>query len=670
MSVFKWIMGVGAFIALVVVLLVAYVLVVFDPNEHKARLVELAKDEGISLDIEGDLAWQLWPDLALSVGATHVLSERVEIPEAHLRKASLELSWMPLLKGQVSIKAIHLEGADIRLTSAEQGAAVAAAPLAGADSDAEPSADAGPDAGPGTGTTAPDTNTAFSFAIETLRITDSQLQLPEGQQINGIDLLIEQLNVDGKPFAIESRFNYVDKSLPEVLAVELNTQAAFQLSDQTLALQSTEVLLQIAEKPSVKLIVDSLKRNEQGDIEVLGLALRSAGAALQGAFSLQTGTADKAAGTGEEAFAFKGEFTVPSFALKNTLVSWRVELPEFSDAQALQSAGLILKVEADNTSATVSDFTLSLDGQKITGHAAGSFGKKRALRLDLHSASLDLNPYRAKTSDEGVDKESSTNDSSSSTNSAPTSNNADRVFAPLIAPLAWVGGGKAVINLGIDHLNIDGVSAEKLRLKLRAANRQINISDLSGHVFDGDIAATAKVDLRRKAAKVTFTADLKGVDVGKASAAFNEEDAMLLGQLSATLKGNTSGNTVEHLHRGLQANGQVDLVNPVIPRFNVERAYCDIAALVEKTPQRTDWAVGSRLRDFKATLRFKGQQVHIDNYATGLGNLSFGGTGLVDLGKARFDVLADTRLNGDQTSEQGCLIKSRRIRDKTVSVRC
>jgi AsmA protein len=62
--------------------------------------------------------------------------------------------------------------------------------------------------------------------------------------------------------------------------------------------------------------------------------------------------------------------------------------------------------------------------------------------------------------------------------------------------------------------------------------------------------------------------------------------------------------------------------------------------------------------------------VLIENYTTGLGNISLSGNGLIDLGTERFDLLAVSRLNGDRTSEQGCLVKSKRVRDKDIPIRC
>ncbi|MGB5148370.1 MAG: AsmA family protein, partial [Porticoccaceae bacterium] len=48
----------------------AYVLLLLDPNDLKPRIVELAGKRGISLEIQGDLAWQLFPSPGVQIGHT------------------------------------------------------------------------------------------------------------------------------------------------------------------------------------------------------------------------------------------------------------------------------------------------------------------------------------------------------------------------------------------------------------------------------------------------------------------------------------------------------------------------------------------------------------------------------------------------------------------------
>ena len=53
-----------------------------------------------------------------------------------------------------------------------------------------------------------------------------------------------------------------------------------------------------------------------------------------------------------------------------------------------------------------------------------------------------------------------------------------------------------------------------------------------------------------------------------------------------------------------------------------------------------------------------------------MGNLSLRGNATIDLGTESFDVLAITRLSGERTSANGCVVKSKRIRDRDIPIRC
>ena len=60
----------------------------------------------------------------------------------------------------------------------------------------------------------------------------------------------------------------------------------------------------------------------------------------------------------------------------------------------------------------------------------------------------------------------------------------------------------------------------------------------------------------------------------------------------------------------------------------------------------------------------------LQNYNTGLGNLKIRGDGTINLGKEKFAIKVITRLEGDRTSETGCAVKSRKVRDRDIPLLC
>lgn len=646
MKVLKWIAVSLCALTLIIALLLAYIVLGIDPNSYKPKLSELAEKQGISLDIEGELSWQFLPDIALSIGATHISSQHPEIPETRFQQASLSLAWLPLLKRQLSIKAIHIDGADIHLRTVKQGTTTIGSPLAAAQSDT-------------TKNQSSDSASGFTLAIETLDITNSRLQLPvpatgstKPQQLENIDLRVNHLNLDGTPFSIKASFTYSDPALPEPMAVTFNTQATVAQSARAITFRKVELNLQPKNRPAIELAMDTLSADESGHIDIPQLLLTSAGAKLQASLSAQT--------TDKE-LSFASDIALESSALRSVLTQWAIELPPLPDPKALQKASLKFHLKGSGKALSISDLALALDDIQIDAKAKLSLEAKRQIKLSLSGNTIDLNRY--------LDMADKTASNNSAGDPAAQNAVAMAIFAPLVAPLAWVGDGDADIDIRLAGVNVDNIKVEKIHVALKAENNIAQVKALSASVFDGAINATATINLSAKTPKLNFTANIDGLSVGKATAAFSDE-VNLLGSLTAKIQGSSRGNTADALHSNLLGNGEITLAEPKITTFNIERTYCETAALIEKIPSKTDWSPGSTLQNLQASISLKGKQVLLDQYSTGLGNLSLKGQGLIDVGEERFNILAVTRLNGDTTSEQGCTVKSRRIRDKDIPIRC
>ncbi|MBV1932066.1 MAG: hypothetical protein KUG71_10155, partial [Porticoccaceae bacterium] len=109
---------------------------------------------------------------------------------------------------------------------------------------------------------------------------------------------------------------------------------------------------------------------------------------------------------------------------------------------------------------------------------------------------------------------------------------------------------------------------------------------------------------------------------------------------------------------------------PELKTINIEQSYCQVAAMVEKIPAKDDWPAGTKLNTVDGKFRMQGQTLLLDGLSSGVGNLTLKANGEVDLEAGAFNILAVTRLNGERTSENGCLIESTKLRDKDIPLRC
>lgn len=121
-----------ALAALVFILLiaVAVLVVLIDPNDYKAELQDVARKQNIDLKLQGDLSWQLWPSLGIEVGkisATPLTpynmpqNKMARRPLAEIEHLSASVQVMPLFKGRIAIDGIVVDQAHFSLRVDHQG---------------------------------------------------------------------------------------------------------------------------------------------------------------------------------------------------------------------------------------------------------------------------------------------------------------------------------------------------------------------------------------------------------------------------------------------------------------------------------------------------------------------------------------------------------------------
>lgn len=109
---------------LVIVIAVAALLLFVDPNQFKPLIVEQTKKQtGMDLVIEGDIGWQVFPSLGLSLGKTE-LKNPTGFKNANLLKIEgidVDVSVMPLFSKELFIGNVSLDGAEIYIETRKDG---------------------------------------------------------------------------------------------------------------------------------------------------------------------------------------------------------------------------------------------------------------------------------------------------------------------------------------------------------------------------------------------------------------------------------------------------------------------------------------------------------------------------------------------------------------------
>jgi AsmA protein len=598
---------------------VTYLLLGADPNTYKPELETLAHQNNIELSIEGDLRWSFYPNLSVHAGATSLSGKEAGIPDIHFEQADFILDWKALLSRTIRLRAIAIDGASIRVESAEEAASVAAIPGAAAATQKSEA-----------------TELPFEVAIDQLSLTNSRITLVT---TGAPDRILEQLNftskglnLDGQPFPVTFKVLTTLPGHPNPISIALDTLLKLQVEKQQASLSAAKLKLNGFDKLPLNLGFDALYDGQADALTLNNIEGTLGSTNIKGSINGQQLTT---------APLLAGELSLQNLVLAEL----PIEAPEGFNKVSIQS-----QFSVSEKAVELSDLKLSLDNFNLNGKLSLKLESPRQLEMVLKGDSLTLPP--------------------SNTNSQESNNTQAALLSPILAPLALLEGGKGHVEFNLASLTSEDIRIENLHLNLFANGKVIDITDLSGQVFGGNFQTTTKVDLQNKIPSVTFAKQLTDIDLHQTLSTLAEQSDVR-GTLTMDFSGTTQGDSQEVLMANMNGRGKFSAKNLQVDNINVERNYCEIAALVEKQPLANQtWSNGTLLKDFQGDIQWRDQRILLPGFTTGLGNLAISGNGTIFLAEENYDMLITANLHGDHTSETGCLVKSKRIQNRDIPLRC
>jgi len=639
----KWLKGIFTLIIVLLLIIVAaatFLLIGIDPNSYKPELEKLAKENDIELSIKGDLGWSFFPNLAVEAGSTTLSGKEAGVPDIQFAQADFILDWKALLSRTVRLRAINIDGANIKIETAAEAATVASLPatLPTAESSTHTQSQTQPQAQSKESSAA---KLPFELAIDEFNLTNSRITIAtEG----GADQVLEQLNftsnglnLDGQPFTIDLNVSTKLPEQPSLISIEFQSKPTFQLDTQIVELTDSTIKIIGLEQLPITLSFSSLYKGKESALSLTNLTGKVGPADVTGEINA-LGLDSSPSATGK-------------LSLQNLLLN---ELPlEESTKQTLpkdfNKVSIEIEFSASEKLIKLDQLALALGKFNIGGNAFLKLEDTRELKLTLKGNDLIL--------------------PTSNTENNEPDNAKEALLTPILAPLLLLDGGKGHIELSLDSVTSDNIKIDQLHLNLFTNGSVLQITDLSGAIFDGKFQATTKIDLREKKPKVTFAKQLTDIDIYKALTTLAEQSDVH-GKFTMDFSGTTRGDTQKTLMANINGNGKLSANSLQVDNINVERSYCEMAALIEKVPANQTWPNSTQLKDLQSDIIWKNQIVTLPNLSTGMGNLAISGNGTVDLEQDIYNMLITANLQGDSTSDTGCHIKSKSIRNRDIPLRC
>ena len=116
---------IGIVIAAIVALLllvVVYLAMTFNPNDYKSTVIQLVKDKKQrTLDIKGDIKLSFWPKIGADLGEITLSEHQSDKQFAAIKSAKVALAVLPLLKSEIVVDTVYLDGAQVNVIQHADG---------------------------------------------------------------------------------------------------------------------------------------------------------------------------------------------------------------------------------------------------------------------------------------------------------------------------------------------------------------------------------------------------------------------------------------------------------------------------------------------------------------------------------------------------------------------
>ncbi len=567
-----------ALIALPVLAVLALVLLV-DVNRFKPHIENIAKEQGIALEINGDLGWSLWPSLGVEINELSVAAlSTPEQPLAQLSRASLLLKLMPLFSGDFQVDHLLVDGARINLALDNTGKGNWEALMS---SDEKPAA---------ADVAATDTSAAdLTLDIQDISLTNSQVSYRDaktGQSLalRDINLHLTKVNLRAEPFPLSLS-----------LAVEMEQDGAAPL-----------------------LLTVALKNNLSVDNNISNIALNDGELQLGvGKASLLALTYQLALSDVQNKPAYKGQLALKETNLRNLLAALGTEL-ETANKDALKRFSFSTAIEGNDQQTQLHNLTMQLDKTRFDGALAITDIATTALKLDLKGDSINVDDYLPPPSDTETDDTASTQDDT-----------------PL--PLEMIRELNVNATFALQHMIIKQMALENIVLNISAKNGVVN-QKLNAKAYQGTIAFNSKTDARTNKAALTFDGAVQGFELAPLLKDLEMDEKLALsGAIQANTQGTAQGASVNQLMESMNSTASFSGAQVRLAPLNIEEQFCKLVNLVTQNTAEVNWDAYTEMRQLDGNIVWRDQVISLNSFNAGVSQLLLASTGKINLANDKYE---------------------------------
>jgi len=597
-------------ILFIVFLLLAVAVFVYtlNPNQIKPVLEEAANKQQLKLVLDGDITWQLYPQVNLSLGQFKLYDLASDELMLSSEKVSAGIQLSPLFQRKILVDSIELQGATLVYHLDKQGKSpwteVAGQQSQRKESTVAPSSDEIKQA-----------SELPELAIESISILDTALDYKDASSEQDLkvhlqSLQIKNLSLSGQAFPLSLEVDAKINDIPKIKA-KIASQIKLDLNGQTLSTTNTSLDLSVANK--------TLSSNFESESNWW------------------------------KGFSSNGKFQLRKSDAKAFLQALNIELPQMQGKNALTNVAISLPYELSEDSLSLKEMKFNIDDFSLAGDVSVQNFDNPQISAQFRGDKLNLDNYLPPPTEPPEIEE---------------------VADPQPLPLELLRTLDASIALDIDKVLLKGLSLEQTKAEVNAKGGLIQLSELSTLLAGGQLKSEGRFDARGKQGKLNFNMESSGVDVGQVLSTIADLD-ILQGKANSKASLTSSGATDQELIQNLNLQANADSEGLHLSPVNIEQQFCTALAFLQKSqPLDHAWPKKTDFEPISIKLSMAEQRLSLDQMSTEIAHLLGTAQGSFDLITGKFNIPFSLSIDDFAGDIEGCLPIEEKWRKTKLPIRC
>ncbi|MGE8068863.1 AsmA family protein [Pseudomonas sp. NPDC089569] len=637
----------------------------FDPNDYKDEIRQIARDKAhIELTLNGDIGWSLFPWLGLELhdAAVATLAKPAE-PFADLQMLGLSVRVLPLLRREVQMSDVRVEGLNLRLNRDKDGHGnwqdIGKVPAPATLSTAGTPPATGGEPEPQTTAQAEKPAQPMRLDIDSLTVNNARVEYSDektGRQFSAESIQLSTGPVHDSTNIPVKLTAFLGTNQPILrVRTELNGELRYERALQRYKFEDMRLSGEVAGDPlqgktvtfaaQGQLLLDKAANiAEWTGIKISANQLRALG-------ELKVNDLDKTP-------QVSGGLSIAQFDLAKFVDSIGQQLPAMAEG-SLSNVELATRLAGTPTSLTLDDINLKVDESTFSGRIAIEDFAKQSLRATLKADTFNVDRYLPPKSAEASSTTKVRQAEVASTEADAMAGAGSTPLPPAPTKEAWSNERlfpvERLSKLDVDaDLTFGQLTLEKLPIKnavLKATGQGglLSLANLRGDLYEGSFDAKGTLDVRQQTPALNMQTQISRVPVEKILESQGKNPPVKgLVTLNSTLTG--SGNSQKALIETLNGNASFVINNGVLLNANLEQQLCKgIATLNRKTLSGEPRGKDTPFQELKGNLSLRNGVASNPDLKVRIPGLTVNGDGDVDLRVLGMDYRVGIIVEGDKS---------------------